>query len=1075
MAQDPAYTNEFVQKIIPPSPSAGTMSTYGNLPLNGSSGGFNYSIPLYDIKCGDISLPISANYYSTGVSVDALAGLVGMDWNLSAGGTISRVVKDFPDELSNNRWYPTSPDWANSSDEVMMKNLARESGFDGEQDWFSFNVNGLSGSFYFDANLNIHLSSDSDVTISYTPIPASNPIRMKFTIKDDRGFRYVFGGSDAYIENNTPLNGCSVETYTSYDSAWFLKEIVSPTNNVISFTYAANNFTYKTSNTFTTTFVGACPSPNNTANLAPSTNNCVNTSAMLSKVISTISFKSNSITFDYNTNRLDGGGKSLKEIKVLAGTQLIRDINFTYYTYGTASGSPLLNDSSLYYRTFLKDIEIKGNASSTEPEKYSFEYYNADQLPVRLGYNKDKYGFYNGTNNSVAFSSSLQTSPIASYLGNVAATANTDVDASYVYYGILKKITYPTKGYTEVTYEGNSDTKTIQVTTPASTYTFNLNKSYCAGADLTLSKTWTSDGTAIKISGNTMSNGNTGCTTGNYTVEIKKDNTLIATLTSPYGTAFTTNTSATCTNSFNNYAPICTVAGSTYTVTVKLSGGTAAANFVLDYLQPTVTNVEQVFYGPGARIKSVLDMSEGKTYNKKLFYYNKLANIQSANTTLQHFYEPKFYKQISNLISDCPGGSGNTPITNTFYDAVKFSITSASSYTLSRQGVCYESITELWEKDGIIDGAVERVFLSSPDSPGQVLGGQDIYDSPASNASDLTRDKINEETTYDKANNPKTKKTYHYSTLASGYQTSTIVRKNFIMPGEPDWGGAGNLATVYAAFSNYSVFLYKNYYGVIKLDTITEQEFYSSNYVQKLTIKNYGTQPHYQLQSESTTNSLGESIQTTYKYPNDLIGIEQSPYMQTLTDSLRIAEPVKICTYNSGSKLIEKHIKYSNSSATSNIILPIEVHTRKGPGDIVITSVADRKLQITKYDAYGNILEYKKENDIPVSIIWGYNNQYPILKAENVLYSQLSSYVSSLQSASNGGTLDTTSFATVKAALPNAMITVMTYSPLLGASTITDPIGNTLKYTYNSEGKLLFVKDKYDNILTENQYHFRLN
>lgn len=1076
-AQDAAYIKEFVQKIIPPSPTAATMSTFGNLPLNGSSGGFNYNLPLYTIVSGDISLPISLNYYSAGVQVDAVAGVVGMDWNLSAGGAISRVVKDFPDELGY-RWYPTSPDWGNSSDEVMLKNLARESGFDGEQDWFSFNVNGISGSFYFDQNLNIHLSSESDISITYEHFQ-TNPIRFKFTIRDDKGYRYIFGGSDAYIEKNTPLDGCSGETYNNYDSAWYLKQIISPTNNSISFNYTDNDFTYKTSNTFTCSYTAQCPYAELPESFSPTISNCINSSAMQSKLVSAIVFKNNVIMFDYNTNRQDGGGKSLKEIKVIAGSQQVKGITFNYYTYGTASDSPFLNDPTLYYRVFLKDVVFKGNTSSTELEKYAFEYYNADMLPTRLSYNKDKYGFYNGTNNSVAFSNSLQDSPVSSYLGNLLTTANTEVNPLYVYYGMIKKITYPTKGYTEITYEGNADTKTVQVTTPASTQTFNINKSYCSGSDLTLSKTWTSDGTPIKISGNTITNGNTGCTTGNYTIEIKKDNTVIASVTNAFGTPYNTTVGTACTNSFNNYAPICTVSGSNYVITIKLSGGTAAANFTMDYLQPVVTNIEQVFYGPGVRLKSILDMSEGKEYNKRFFYYNKLADIQSSNTTLQHFYEPKFYKELSTYVTSCrligsDGEIDNASGWDVKYAALKFSVSSASSYSLSRQTVCYQAITEVLEKDGFKEGCIERVFLPSLESPGYIMTGYEVFDSPSSNFADLTKDKLAEETVYDRSNIKKTKKTYHYNTLFSGYNTSVIVRKLFIAPGEPDWTLPGNAySTVIRPFSNYSVFLYKNYYGVVKLDTIIEQEFYSNNYVQKLTTKSYGAMPHFQLKSETTTNSIGEVLLTEYKYPNDLIGIEQTPYMQQLTDSLRISNPVIINSYKSGVKLLEKHIKYANNSNTGNRILPIEVHVKKGTGSIDITSGNDRNLQLSRYDSYGNILEYKYEGGVPTSFIWGCNNQYPIVKAENSTYSQISGFASLLQGLSNSGTLVPTSFTSLRSALPSAMLTAYTYIPLIGVSSITDPKGDTVYYDYDSFGRLKSVKDNFGKLLSENEYNYR--
>jgi YD repeat-containing protein len=57
--------------------------------------------------------------------------------------------------------------------------------------------------------------------------------------------------------------------------------------------------------------------------------------------------------------------------------------------------------------------------------------------------------------------------------------------------------------------------------------------------------------------------------------------------------------------------------------------------------------------------------------------------------------------------------------------------------------------------------------------------------------------------------------------------------------------------------------------------------------------------------------------------------------------------------------------------------------------------------------------------------------------------------------------------------LPNAMVTTITYKPLIGPSTITDVQGNKVSYYYDSSNRLQFIKDTQGNILSENQYHFR--
>jgi YD repeat-containing protein len=53
------------------------------------------------------------------------------------------------------------------------------------------------------------------------------------------------------------------------------------------------------------------------------------------------------------------------------------------------------------------------------------------------------------------------------------------------------------------------------------------------------------------------------------------------------------------------------------------------------------------------------------------------------------------------------------------------------------------------------------------------------------------------------------------------------------------------------------------------------------------------------------------------------------------------------------------------------------------------------------------------------------------------------------------------------------MITTYTHIPLIGVSTITDPKGDKITYTYDAANRLQNVKDKNDNILSENEYHYK--
>ncbi|AXP80516.1 hypothetical protein CJ739_1427 [Mariniflexile rhizosphaerae] len=52
-------------QIIPPSPNAASLAQYADVPISHYTGVPNISIPLYEIKSGNLTLPINMSYQST--------------------------------------------------------------------------------------------------------------------------------------------------------------------------------------------------------------------------------------------------------------------------------------------------------------------------------------------------------------------------------------------------------------------------------------------------------------------------------------------------------------------------------------------------------------------------------------------------------------------------------------------------------------------------------------------------------------------------------------------------------------------------------------------------------------------------------------------------------------------------------------------------------------------------------------------------------------------------------------------------------------------------------------------------
>lgn len=87
--------------IIPPSPNASSLGKYLETPVSYATGIPSISVPLYEIREGNISLPINLSYHAGGIKVEEVASWVGLGWDLNAGGVIYRTMQGLPDDSPN--------------------------------------------------------------------------------------------------------------------------------------------------------------------------------------------------------------------------------------------------------------------------------------------------------------------------------------------------------------------------------------------------------------------------------------------------------------------------------------------------------------------------------------------------------------------------------------------------------------------------------------------------------------------------------------------------------------------------------------------------------------------------------------------------------------------------------------------------------------------------------------------------------------------------------------------------------------------------------------------------------------
>jgi YD repeat-containing protein len=88
------------------SVEAATLGKHGSYEVNYNTGSPNISVPLYSLKTSAIPVNISLNYDSKGLVPNESGYDVGKNWNLSAGGAITRVVVGVPDERYDPNYTP---------------------------------------------------------------------------------------------------------------------------------------------------------------------------------------------------------------------------------------------------------------------------------------------------------------------------------------------------------------------------------------------------------------------------------------------------------------------------------------------------------------------------------------------------------------------------------------------------------------------------------------------------------------------------------------------------------------------------------------------------------------------------------------------------------------------------------------------------------------------------------------------------------------------------------------------------------------------------------------------------------
>ena len=263
-------------QVMHPAPSANLVKEHLGYPVSHATGLVDISIPLYEMKVGELSMQLLLKYNSSGIRIQDSPGMVGYGWVLMPDYRIYRTIngKDdlrFPvikEEIAED--FEQYHIESHSELEKMKKLIAYSSmslhsadmddssvyhqlgidRMDSEYDFFTLCLPEDHVSFILQKET---LSSDFKVILipekPYVITPLFDHSSMDyqslygFEVLDDQGIKYIFGATgvnDEETRGYLELVRLTSGSYRAY-AGWMLRKIVLPNDEETEFTYERYN------------------------------------------------------------------------------------------------------------------------------------------------------------------------------------------------------------------------------------------------------------------------------------------------------------------------------------------------------------------------------------------------------------------------------------------------------------------------------------------------------------------------------------------------------------------------------------------------------------------------------------------------------------------------------------------------------------------------------------------------------------------------------------------------------------------------------------------------------------------
>lgn len=1100
----------YLPNTTPPSPQSFMFSEYGKNAIDEFNGKLNITIPIYNYVSGNLSLPVNLNYSGAGVKVNDISSYTGMNWILITGGVITRMVNDSPDEaifpvrqyINYNTLITDATQNCRPYSQYYI-NLAEKNGeYDTEIDVWSFHFNGYSGKFYLDENYNpVYIENESEIKIEILGIGTNNAEKIRnshsFLITTPDGVKYYFGGAES--EATMLFIGHRGNSQLA-NTSFYLYKIEHPSKGEILIEYyndqaalIEHGRSYKLNSScggITETSIPYYQIINSI--------NQINNPKFIKKIKSTLTTEE--VNFNYNFYNNRNYLASLESIEVKKNNIQLKKINFTYIfplNIKSAWQTPYLPAT----RFFLQKIEIY-NGSSTDPSKketYKFDYEDPDHMPERLSPKQDLLGYFNNKNNET-------TIPKPSYFGNVSSISFGDLspDFNYSKKGTLKKVTYPTGGYSVFDYEMIPSKK----------------KKY---------KVYTSDWEGYSVPGYNSNDEYVDFTTVYETQTVP----IIFYLTSAQPDLYHYCQASIKVTDLTESNVIPTI------FTRSLSYNPQPINFNFTFVQGHQYKIEilpfanpscvmeakfsltlfdgyEANQGLGVRLKSQKDYQTNNAFSNYKRYYYK--NINSLNDDLYGLYEISYnpkYSFLYNQDSNC-------------FVGYSLDVYSESSDIYSNKSFLetFDVVTTSYGGDNFENGGTEKYFYKQPNESNIKL--KTIYDgcwydymnntfvcgSPSTRSTGITfiressntneftdlsvfNGKLLLERNFIKKDNQIFKEKeviyqYEFNIRRANNAVNLVSRLLYGVALEQNFCPSTNftpiksLSDCFMAYyfietfsSKLSKVIIKNYIDLVPLsqnfpyftgfeqDLTDNYELHDINFnkVTQSETYAYGSLKGLPTEITSTTSEstvVNKTVNTYVNTASSLSGISsnQAAYYTSLLAQNRVASPVQTQQFKSGELLRTQRTLFNTFTANNTAkILPEKIQIAKG------TQTLEDKAIFYNYDEQFN------------PVIVGYSDSPKtryMYNTEGLVVAKIENYTGSTSNFSLViGNLDNTS-CTLQNQYPDALVTVYQYNLITKKVVkVTDPNCKNTYYEYDDLQHLKWIKDHDGNIVKEFDQQFK--